>query len=76
MRCLDDVPAPETPPPLPDTHPTPGTPHPPAVPPLEDDEVPLPPPVQLPGRPGLPERVVAYCEPVSSVPGDAQQLLA
>ncbi len=58
MHCLDDVPAPETPPPLPDTHPSPGTSHPPAPPPLDDDE-PLPPPMQLPGRPGLPERVAA-----------------
>ena len=58
MRCLDDVPAPETPPPLPDVpHTIPGRPHPPAVPPLDDDEDTQPPPVQLPGRPGVPERV-------------------
>lgn len=64
MRCLDEVPVPEPTPPLPDApHTIPGAPPVapvvPVVPPEDDDDDSLPTPVQLPGRPGVPERVAA-----------------
>lgn len=59
MRCIDEIPAPDAVPPLPDSHPPPSDtpPRVPPVPPTDDDDDPLPPPVRLPGRPGVPERV-------------------
>ncbi len=63
MHCLDEVPAPESVPPVPDTpHTIPGAPPPPlpVVPPGDDDDDTMPPPVQLPGRPGVPERVAFW----------------
>jgi hypothetical protein len=54
MAAEPGVPAPENVPPI-LVPPEPGTPV-PTVPPVEDDRPPEA-PVQLPGRPGLPERV-------------------
>ena len=52
----DDVPVPDPVPPIHDPDVPPPKP-PPSVPPDEDDGS-TPPPVQLPGRHGVPERVV------------------
>ena len=56
MRPDDDVPVPEPTPPVTDPHAPPAPGRPPA-PPGDDDEARPPPPVELPGRDGLPERV-------------------
>ena len=71
MRCMDDVPAPDAVPPIPDPHPPPlDTPQRvPPLPPADDDDDSLPPPMRLPGRPGVPERVgvgvAGRCRPLN-----------
>ena len=54
-RLAHDVPAPESVPPVNNPDPQPGDPKPKAPP--EEDGGRAPPPVELPGRPGVPERV-------------------